>query len=177
MNNDIMTIKELSAYLKINQKTLYKLVKLGKLPGIKIGGMWRFKKEAIDTWMSNSRATSYEAGKMTLIEDLSLKVNEKNALQAFKEMLLKRFSDAEIILYGSKVRGDYDKESDIDLLVLLESPVTTAIEEEVFHISYEIELKYDVVFGILVHARDFWNSDLANAMPIHWNIDKEGITV
>ena len=48
MNNEIMTIKERSSYLKINEKTIYKHAKLGKLPGIKIGGMWRFKKEAIN---------------------------------------------------------------------------------------------------------------------------------
>ena len=172
-----MTIKDLSSYLKINEKTLYKLAKLGKLPCIKIGGMWRFKKEAIDNWMINAGGTSHEDRKMTLIEELSLKVNEKNALQALKEMVQRRFSDAEIILYGSKARGDSDEESDIDLLVLLDSSVTTMLEDEVFRISYEIELKYDVVFGILVHAKDFWNSDLANAMPIHWNIDKDGIKV
>jgi len=38
MNNEIMTIKDLSSYLKINEKTIYKLAKLDKLPGIKIGG-------------------------------------------------------------------------------------------------------------------------------------------
>jgi len=54
MNNEIMTIKDLSSYLKINEKTIYKLAKQGKLPGVKIGGMWRFKKEAIDNWMMNT---------------------------------------------------------------------------------------------------------------------------
>lgn len=53
-NTEIMTIKDLSSYLKINEKTIYKLAKLGKLPGVKIGGMWRFKKEAIDNWMMDA---------------------------------------------------------------------------------------------------------------------------
>jgi len=39
MNDEIMTIKGLSSYLKINEKTLYKLAKQGRLPGVKIGGM------------------------------------------------------------------------------------------------------------------------------------------
>jgi len=42
------TIKYPSLYLKINEKTIYKLAKCGKLPGVKIGGTRRFKKEAID---------------------------------------------------------------------------------------------------------------------------------
>ncbi|MCD6232556.1 helix-turn-helix domain-containing protein [Candidatus Aerophobetes bacterium] len=54
MKDEIMTIKDLSLYLKINEKTIYKLAKQGKLPGVKIGGMWRFKKEAIDNWMMNA---------------------------------------------------------------------------------------------------------------------------
>ena len=49
------------------------------------------------------------------------------------------------------------------------------LREDIFALSFEIELKYDVVFGILVESRTFWNSSLAKAMPIHWNIDREGI--
>lgn len=59
MNEEIMTVKELSSYLKINEKTIYKLAKLGKLPGIKIGGMWRFKKETVDNWINNAGKISY----------------------------------------------------------------------------------------------------------------------
>ena len=54
MKDEIMTIKDLSLYLKINEKTIYRLAKQRKLPGVKIGGVWRFKKEAIDNWMMNA---------------------------------------------------------------------------------------------------------------------------
>jgi len=111
------------------------------------------------------------------LKKINLKENEKKALQELKERILKRFPDAEIILYGSKARGDSDEESDIDLLILVESLVDTKLEEEIFHISYEIELKYDVVFGEIIENRDFWNTPLANAMPLHWNIDREGVLV
>jgi len=61
MKDGIMTMKDLSHCLKINEKTIYKLAKQGKLPGVKIGGMWRFKKEAIDNWMMNAGKQSVEA--------------------------------------------------------------------------------------------------------------------
>ena len=61
MKDEIMTIKDLSLYLKINEKTIYKLTKQGKLPGVKIGGMWRFKKEAIDNWMMDASKQIMEA--------------------------------------------------------------------------------------------------------------------
>lgn len=47
----ILTIEELSAYLKISKSTLYKLVREGKIPCQKIGRHWRFSKAAIDRWL------------------------------------------------------------------------------------------------------------------------------
>jgi len=41
MKDEIMTIKDLTIYLRINEKTIYKPAKQGKLPGIKTGGVWR----------------------------------------------------------------------------------------------------------------------------------------
>ncbi len=56
MNKDgdsVMTITELSAYLKISKSTLYKLAQEGKLPGQKIGRHWRFHKVVIDRWLGD----------------------------------------------------------------------------------------------------------------------------
>jgi len=114
---------------------------------------------------------------MRSVDQLALKENERIALQELKKRLLQRFPDAEIILYGSKARGDFDEESDIDLLILVVSQVTSRLEEEITHITYDIELKYDVVFGKIVENKDFWDSPLAHAMPLHWNIDREGVLI
>jgi excisionase family DNA binding protein len=46
--NGIMDISEAADYLHIKKWTLYRLVKRGKIPGIKVGGQWRFKKEVLD---------------------------------------------------------------------------------------------------------------------------------
>ena len=102
---------------------------------------------------------------------------KKKALLGLKKVLLKNFSVAEIILYGSKAGGDSDKESDIDVLVILRNGVDDSTREAIFSISFKIEMKYDVIFGILVEPEDFWNSPSARSMPIHWNIEKEGIAV
>ena len=48
---DVLTIDELSAYLKIPKSSLYKLVRGGKVPCQKIGRHWRFHREAIDHWL------------------------------------------------------------------------------------------------------------------------------
>jgi excisionase family DNA binding protein len=54
MKTDIMTIREVASYLKMTEKTIYKLAKERKIPAFKIGGNWRFKKEAIDEWIEKN---------------------------------------------------------------------------------------------------------------------------
>ena len=50
---EVLTIEELSTYLKIPKSTLYKIVREGKVPCQKIGRHWRFRKEAIDKWLED----------------------------------------------------------------------------------------------------------------------------
>lgn len=59
--DDVLTIEELSAYLKVPKSTLYKLVREGKLPSHKVGRHWRFRKEAIDRWLDETRAEKPDA--------------------------------------------------------------------------------------------------------------------
>jgi excisionase family DNA binding protein len=54
MKTDIMTIKEVASYLKMTEKTIYRLAKERKIPAFKIGGNWRFKKQAIDEWIEKN---------------------------------------------------------------------------------------------------------------------------
>lgn len=49
--DDVLTIEDLSIYLKIPKSTLYKIVREGKIPCQKIGRHWRFSKKAIDSWL------------------------------------------------------------------------------------------------------------------------------
>lgn len=50
-NDEILTIHELSAYLKLNEKTAYRLAAKGDIPGFKVGGSWRFRKAEIERWI------------------------------------------------------------------------------------------------------------------------------
>lgn len=46
-----MTIKEVAEYLKLNEKTTYRLVSQGKIPGFKVGGTWRFHRNELEDWI------------------------------------------------------------------------------------------------------------------------------
>jgi len=47
----IMTVDEVSDYLRLAQSTVYKLLNEGKLPGRKVGGSWRFSRQVLDEWI------------------------------------------------------------------------------------------------------------------------------
>jgi len=49
----IMTPREAARYLGLHLVTIYRLIKKGELPGFKIGGQWRFKKDLLDEWIKD----------------------------------------------------------------------------------------------------------------------------
>ena len=55
MVDQILTLKEVAAYLKLAEKTAYRLASEGKLPGFKVGGSWRFKREDLEAWIETQK--------------------------------------------------------------------------------------------------------------------------
>ena len=58
-----MTVKEVADYLKVNDRTVYRLATSNKLPGFKVGGSWRFRKNEIDLWINEQSNHNNEAAK------------------------------------------------------------------------------------------------------------------
>lgn len=58
MTDQILTIKEVAKYLKLADKTAYKLAAAGKLPGFKVGGSWRFKRDDLEKWIEENKDIS-----------------------------------------------------------------------------------------------------------------------
>lgn len=57
-SDQVMTLEELAAYLKIPKSTLYKLVQEGRVPGQKLGKQWRFGKAVIDRWLDSEQSSA-----------------------------------------------------------------------------------------------------------------------
>ena len=55
MLDQILTLKEVAEYLKLAEKTAYRLAAEGKLPGFKVGGSWRFKREDVLIWIEKQK--------------------------------------------------------------------------------------------------------------------------
>ena len=55
MTDEILTLQEVAEYLKLAEKTAYRLAAEGKLPGFKVGGSWRFKESDIEKWIEDKK--------------------------------------------------------------------------------------------------------------------------
>jgi excisionase family DNA binding protein len=63
VEEELLTPREVSQYLKITQRTLYNFLKEGKVPAIKVGGVWRFKKKELDHWLEENKAAAHKTDK------------------------------------------------------------------------------------------------------------------
>lgn len=56
--DNVMTVKEVADYLRVNQRTVYRLAVDGRIPGFKVGANWRFKRGDIDEWIAAQSAAA-----------------------------------------------------------------------------------------------------------------------
>jgi predicted nucleotidyltransferase len=80
-----------------------------------------------------------------------------------------------VILYGSRARGQARQDSDYDLLVLVDGPATAELEENIRAQLYPIELDTGAVLTLLVYSRADWSSPRHAALPLHEQIERDGV--
>jgi len=54
-SEEILTIAELSAHLRVHPTTIYRLLREGRIPGFRVGSAWRFSRAAIEIWEHEQR--------------------------------------------------------------------------------------------------------------------------
>ena len=55
IDETFLTTEEVLAYLQVNLRTVYRLIKAGKIPAVRVGRQWRFRKRDIDAWLDSQR--------------------------------------------------------------------------------------------------------------------------
>ena len=111
-----------------------------------------------------------------------LKENERRALAELVERLRQRYGDdlRRVVLFGSKARGDFDEESDLDVLL-----VVTQIPDEVYwqhrraitKETCDLELEYGVVFSLLIQDAPEYAQMRQWNLLINRNIERDGIVL
>ena len=61
--NGILTIKEVAIYLKVTERTIYRLAAAKQIPAFKVGGSWRFSRADIDSWIKQQSMEGLDPGR------------------------------------------------------------------------------------------------------------------
>ena len=60
---EILTIKQVADYLKVTERTIYRLAAAKKIPAFKVGGTWRFSLADIDAWIKQQSMDGLNTGR------------------------------------------------------------------------------------------------------------------
>ncbi len=68
---DILTIRQLSEYLMVSEKTIYRMLDRNLLPAVRVGAQWRFRKRDIDAWLDEQVRKVEVEGQKAVLEELA----------------------------------------------------------------------------------------------------------
>lgn len=102
-------------------------------------------------------------------------MSDKEFLKIVKNKVLQIDNNAELILFGSRARGDYGSDSDWDFLVLFTMNVNEQFKKKIRDEFFEIEIETNQIISSIIHSKKQW-LDL-NITPFFKNVKKEGITI
>lgn len=102
---------------------------------------------------------------------------EKTLLKQVEQHIHSIAPDAEVILYGSRARGDAGLASDWDFLILVDQPLDDYRIVEIKNRLYDLELETDTVLTSIVRTRDEWNSPRYSILPFKRAVEQEGVSL
>lgn len=98
-------------------------------------------------------------------------------IQLIRQKVHEINNSAEIILYGSRARGDNKYDSDWDLLILLKQKKVTKKTEQIFrHHLLDLELAIGVPISVFVYSKEDWENKYP-VTPLFKSIKKEGVLI
>lgn len=116
---------------------------------------------------------------MALIKEkaVNLTETEKLALDVFITALRNDWPSVKFKLFGSKVTGTFDAESDLDVLIMLPCPATSEIRRQIIHKVFDINLKYGTNISAFIVSENEWQKAPLSLLPIHAVIEEEGVAL
>lgn len=106
-----------------------------------------------------------------------LNMQQKELLDKIKKIVKRMYPDAKIILYGSRAKGNAQKDSDWDLLILIENDLSEKEKIRIRYELFEIEWETDEVISSIIHSKSEWNNSIMQATPFYQNVVHEGIEI
>ncbi len=123
--DDLMDIVEAATYLRVNPQTVYRNLRLGRLPGAKVGRQWRIRRRDLDYYLLGSSlaaasAPVWNAARQTAGAD-PIRARQTllcSELDRLVRIIVDEFKPLQIIIFGSYAEGRITAWSDLDLVVV-----------------------------------------------------------
>jgi predicted nucleotidyltransferase len=101
----------------------------------------------------------------------------RNFLEQVQHVVHAVVPESDVILYGSRARGDARPTSDWDFLILLEDPINRSVVKALRDRLYDLELETDNIVSSIIRTHREWNSPQYEAMPFKQQVEQEGIVL
>ena len=85
--------------------------------------------------------------------------------------------DAEVILFGSRARGDFGPDSDWDFLVLIDGTADWAASRPVHDALFDALLIEGIPVSCVVHSKSEWLTPYSRATPFYKNVARDGVSI
>lgn len=102
---------------------------------------------------------------------------EQRVLRQLVEFLQSSWPIEEVKVFGSRVTGSADAESDLDVFICLNCPVDEDTRRQVVHWVFEANLHHGTNLSILLVSSEEWQGGPLSYSPIHLAIEEEGVPV
>jgi len=105
-----------------------------------------------------------------------LSEKDRHIAEILATRLRERYPEAEVWVFGSRVRGDADPESDLDVCVILERWSEEA-DKEICHVAWEIGFDEGMVISTVVFSREEFERGPCSVGPFVRAVREEGVSV
>ena len=164
MASEILTIEEVARYLRVSERTVYEWAQKGEIPAGKIGTVWRFKKDDIESWVDERLASSKTS------VPKQHKIVTESFLSPDRVVLLDYASKHDVLVMMSEVLAKAPQVKNsaelLDAILKREALMSTAVGRGIAIPHVRLSSVTDLVMAVGISKRDILDFDAVDGNPV-----------
>ena len=164
MASEILTIEEVARYLRVSERTVYEWAQKGEIPAGKIGTVWRFKKDDIESWVDERLASSKTS------VPTQHKIVTESFLSPDRVVLLDYASKHDVLVMMSEVLAKAPQVKNsaelLDSILKREALMSTAVGRGIAIPHVRLSSVTDLVMAVGISKRDILDFDAIDGNPV-----------